>query len=705
MDLGGVTKDPKIDTHLGLPLFGSAREAAEKLKPDVSAVFVRGSLAAGAIIDAIEAEIPLIVSVAEHVPVHDMFRVHEVLRTQSKSRLVGPNCPGIIAPEQCRVGIMPYKQYTRGCVGIVSKSGTLSYEAVGSTSRPGLGQSLVIGMGGDMIPGTSLADALRLFFEHEETKGIIVIGEIGGEAEIEAADLIRKYRKTTPNPKPIIAMVAGRTSPDNKTMGHAGAIYRAGTDPTASEKVRALENAGAIIVPHPGVMGINSILDVAFLSISRKHWPSRYSLSNKPSSHRDNGGWNVIKTRSRSAIAQDLEWSSEEDNPRALFKEQSLTGPRDYVVIKSKEEARGHAMEIFPVEARHYAKGELQPRMPVYVQELIRSDRHWHLTMDVDRKACRPIVRIRDKRGHFKKDYLFNLSDSEQRILDMIREMQIDLGLSETSMPSFQKAVRALHNLFKEAHAISLEVDLLRQSHNGKILCANSHFLFDDDAPKRARKNYTSLREPNFENKSELYAEAFGLVYVKMDGNIGTVVNGAGLAMATNDAIHLYGGSSANFLDAGGQATKETMQEAFKIVIDDEQVRTIFVNIYGGITRCDMIAESIIAAVSQLGPLQVPMVVRLQGTNSSEGLKLLEEANLGIHVEADFGKAAKKAVELAEETEAPGIRRKTITKESLHGVEKLQRMKARKAKKREEKKRTKRRDRMEVLNKTSNEDK
>ncbi|KAJ4184872.1 hypothetical protein NW755_008785 [Fusarium falciforme] len=224
-----------------------------EVKPHVSAVFVPAQFAAKAIIESIEAEVPLVVSVAEHVPVHDMLRVHEILRTQSKTRLVGPNCPGIIAPEQCRVGIMPYKQYTRGCVGIVSKSGTLSYEAVGSTSRAGLGQSIVVGMGGDMLPGTTLADGLKLFFEHDETRGIIVIGEIGGEAELEAAELIKEYRKTA-NPKPVVAMVAGRTAPEGKTMGHAGAVFSAG-DITAGAKAKALEDAGAIVVPHPGVMG------------------------------------------------------------------------------------------------------------------------------------------------------------------------------------------------------------------------------------------------------------------------------------------------------------------------------------------------------------------------------------------------------------------------------------------------------------------
>ncbi|RKL15308.1 hypothetical protein BFJ68_g5946 [Fusarium oxysporum] len=222
--VGGVSPGKGGQPHLDLPVFNTVKEAMEEVKPDVSAVFVPATFAAAAILEAIEAEIPLVVSVAEHVPVHDMLRVHEVLRTQSKTRLVGPNCPGIIAPNQCRVGIMPYKQYTRGCVGIVSKS------------------------------GTTLADGLKLFFNHDETKGIIVIGEIGGEAELEAAELIREHRRTFPKPKPVIAMVAGRTAAEGKAMGHAGAIWRNG-DVTAEAKSKALEDAGAIIVPHPGVMG------------------------------------------------------------------------------------------------------------------------------------------------------------------------------------------------------------------------------------------------------------------------------------------------------------------------------------------------------------------------------------------------------------------------------------------------------------------
>lgn len=252
--VGGVSPGKGGTEHLGLPVLNSVREAMEKLKPHASAVFVPASHAARAITEAIEAEVPLVVSVAEHIPVHDMLRVHEVLRTQTKTRLVGPNCPGIIAPNECRIGIMPYKQFTPGVVGIVSKSGTLSYEAVGATTRAGLGQSIVVGMGGDMMPGTTLLDGLELFFRHDKTQGILLIGEIGGEAELRAAEAIKEYRRTVSNPKPIVAMVAGVTAPMERTMGHAGAIQTS-HDVPAEAKARALEEAGAVLVPHPGMMG------------------------------------------------------------------------------------------------------------------------------------------------------------------------------------------------------------------------------------------------------------------------------------------------------------------------------------------------------------------------------------------------------------------------------------------------------------------
>ncbi|PFH62928.1 hypothetical protein XA68_10981 [Ophiocordyceps unilateralis] len=252
--VGGVSPGKGGCMHLGLPVFSTVREAMDKIRPRVSAVFVPADFAAQAIIESIEAQVPLVVSVAEHMPVHDLMRVHEVLRTQDQTRLVGPNSPGIIAPDQCRVGIMPFRLYRRGCIGIVSKSGTLSYEAVGATTATGLGQSLVVAIGGDSMPGTSMVDALNVFFEDKATEGIILIGEIGGEEELRAAELIGAYRRAVPKPKPIIALVAGQTAPRGRTMGHAGAILMP-RDATAAEKSDALRRAGAILVAHPGVLG------------------------------------------------------------------------------------------------------------------------------------------------------------------------------------------------------------------------------------------------------------------------------------------------------------------------------------------------------------------------------------------------------------------------------------------------------------------
>lgn len=248
--------DPKLSS---LPVFSTVRQAVDEVKPDVSGVFIPAAFAANAIIEAIEAEVPLIVSVAEHIPVHDMLRVQQVLRTQSKSRLVGPNCPGIISPvNACKIGIMPHLQYAPGIVGIASKSGTLSYEAVGSTTQAGLGQSLCIGVGGDLLPGTSLSDAVAAMIADDATKGMVLLGEIGGDAEIQASARWKEYRNREilagRTPKPAVGMVTGRTAPKGRTMGHAGAISGGGSI-TAEDKIRAMEDAGIKMLVHPGEIG------------------------------------------------------------------------------------------------------------------------------------------------------------------------------------------------------------------------------------------------------------------------------------------------------------------------------------------------------------------------------------------------------------------------------------------------------------------
>lgn len=597
--VGGIK--PGVEgEHLGLPVLPSVRAAVEKLKPDASAIYVPGNGTVAAMEEAIENEIPLIVAVAEHIPIHDCLRIHQMLQTQSKTRLVGANCPGIINVHgRCRLGFQPLPFFMEGKVGIVAKSGTLSYETVASTTRAGLGQTYAISMGGDVLAGTNFVEAFQVLVEDENTEGIIMIGEVGGSAELTAAEWIREYYRRTANPKPFMSVIGGVEAPPGRIMGHAGAWASPG-EASAAQKIKILEDAGVKVVDHPEKLG-----EAMKMLLAGRHTTGPQSASAATGSHRR--GYHTLRKR-----------------------------PRPY---ENKFLASKHRRTFYIKQSQAF---DMLKERGVSTVDTPTADHEKFIAISIDRESRQPCIiasPTTDPSQAFQESrkFPFGYGTDEATSDAMVQAVSRHLGVSGKGQRTLSKLVAELVDIFMSKEAFVLQTQITVDS-NGGLQVQGAKFGFDDAAFRSSGRQAEvhALRDLESEVREEVEAEKDGMIYVKLagEGTLGTIVNGAGLAMNTVDALVARGGHPANFMDTGGKATSDTIKAGFRIVASDPRVKCIFVNIFGGLTLGDMIARGILLAFQDLD-LHIPVVVRIRGTREAEGQKLIGESGLKLDA---FGK-------------------------------------------------------------------
>ena len=548
-----------------------------------------------------------------------------ILKTQSKSRLVGANAPGIIAPiGSCRIGFQPLPTFAPGHVGIVAKSGTLSYEAVASVTRAGLGQSLCIGMGGDIIAGSSLVDGLKVFEQDPETEAIILVGEVGGRAEEDAAEWIKDYLKRSSKPKPIAAVVGGLNAPPSRIMGHAGA-WAARGEHTAKEKYKILQDAGVTMVDHPENFGstMKTLLSQSGRDVDKI---TQHAAQQKRGYH------TMMRRRSRPV----LQSSRSALSPLPQQQQRSLY--------------------IRPVQAPRILEPYLENLSRVTLTSDEAPSDAFYIGLTVDRSERQPCIRTSsttDVNTFRQTAKRFPFDQREAPPEELVTASIEHLQPPESAKEPLANLIKSLAKMYKEKEAVTISGSISTAQDGSLKLHAPSMVLQFDDSAYRSSKRQEdihSLRQKEREQPEEVEAEKDGIVFVRLDeedANIGTLVNGAGLAMNTIDALRNHGGKATNFLDTGGKATSETVKKSFELILKDPRVKVIFVNIFGGLTDGGMIANGILLAFKEVEMKNVPVVVRIRGTNEEAGQKIIAESGLSLEAFDGFAEAADRVVELA----------------------------------------------------------
>lgn len=487
-------------------------------------------------------------------------------------------------------------------------------------------------MGGDIIAGTNLVDSLKVFEADPETEGIVLIGEVGGRAEEDAAQWIKEYLKREKNPKPIAALVGGKNAKPNRIMGHAGAWAARGEN-DSNAKYSILQEAGATMVDHPENFGgvMKTLLQQSGRDVSKIQ--SNVQQQQKRGYHTIRRSSAMSRAQQRPRVNAGLHQQQQKQQKRGLFIAPELIPVPLYPYL-SKIEGLSLSLDQAPKDG-------------------------YYLGITVDRtERCPAIVvaptadegSIDARVKRFPYDWVKGPSDAH--INEAIQHMQMG-SAPQNAKQQVHELIDSLAKMYKEKEAIVLSGCVsIGGSGNLKIHQPSITLMFDDSAYRSSKRqeDVHRLRQKDQEDPAELEAEQDGIVYVRLDdpqGNIGTLVNGAGLAMNTVDALKLHGGRPTNFLDTGGKATADTVKKSFEVILQDPRVKVIFVNIFGGLTDGGMIANGILLAFKEVDMKNVPVVVRIRGTNEEAGQKTIAESGLGLDAFDEFEDAAAKVIEIA----------------------------------------------------------